>query len=118
MKLEGRNFNHPDESLTFPLGEAALLKLSFGTYGYGSIQPGWRWSTHVKPIVKTESCQKTHMTYVISGRMGVRMDDGTEGEFGPGDVVLIPPGHDGWVVGDEPLVSFDWSGVENFAQPR
>lgn len=118
MQLEVKNFNNPDETLKFPLGEASLVKMSFGTFGFGGVQPGWKWSTHVKPIVKTEWCEETHMTYIISGRLAVRMADGTERELGPGDVGLIPPGHDGWVVGDEPLVSFDWSGVENFAQPR
>jgi len=118
MELEGKNFDQPDEKVTFPLGEVVLLKLQSGTVGMGVIQPGWRWSTHVKPIVKTEWCQETHVGYVISGRMAVRMADGTEREFGPGAVHVVPPGHDGWVVGDEPLVSIDWSGVEDFAQPR
>jgi hypothetical protein len=118
MELEGKNFGQPDEKLSFPLGEAALLKLQSGIVGKGVIQPGWRWSTHVKPIVKTEWCQETHIGYIISGRMAIRMKDGTERVFGPDEVHAIPPGHDGWVVGDEPLVSIDWSGVENFAQPR
>jgi hypothetical protein len=117
MQLQGKNFDTPDDILSFPLGEAALVRLPNGVVGKGVIQPGWRWSTHVKPIVKTEWCEETHIGYIISGRMAIRMADGTAREFGPGDVAFVPPGHDGWVVGDEPLVSIDWAGVEDFAQP-
>jgi quercetin dioxygenase-like cupin family protein len=67
-------------------------------------EPGWQWSKHVKPIQKTESCQKDHLLVMISGRVHVRMNDGKEEEFGPGDVGSIPPGHDGWTVGDKPAV--------------
>ena len=82
-------------------GKVALLTL----------QPGWRWSEHVKPAVGTELCQAPHFQYVISGRIGARMADGTEFEAGPGDVNVLPPGHDGWVIGDEPVVAIDWGGA-------
>jgi hypothetical protein len=80
------------------------------------MQPGWRWSESVKPIVGTESCQVSHTGYVISGRMHVRMDDGTELDFGPGDAVWVGPGHDAWVAGDEPYVGLDFTGAEHFAE--
>jgi hypothetical protein len=76
------------------------------------LKPGWRWSESVKPIVGTDSCQVLHTGYNVSGRLHVRMEDGTEEEgFGPGDAYVIPPGHDAWVVGDEPVVSVDMSSV-------
>jgi hypothetical protein len=71
-------------------------------------RPGWRWSDCVKPVVGTDSCQVGHLIHVISGRIMVRMDEGSEAEFGPGDVGLIPPGHDAWVVGNEPFISIDF----------
>jgi len=69
-----------------------------------TVEPGWQWSKHVKPILKTENCQQDHLLVMISGRVRVRMNDGKEEEFGPGDVGSIPPGHDGWTVGDKPAV--------------
>jgi quercetin dioxygenase-like cupin family protein len=80
-------------------------------------QPGWRWSEDVKPIAGTQSCQAPHAIYVISGRMGIRMDDGTEGEIGPGDIAMIEPGHDAWVVGDEACVGVDFGGYASYAKP-
>lgn len=70
----------------------------------------------MKPIVNTESCQAPHTQYVISGRMIVKMDDGSEEEFGPGDIGYIPPGHNAWVVGDEPFVGVDFTGLEIYAK--
>ena len=69
--------------------------------------PGWRWSEHVKPIAKTDSCEAAHMGYFVSGRMNVVMDDGEEMEYGPGDFAIMPSGHDAWVVGNEPCVVID-----------
>jgi hypothetical protein len=79
---------------------------------------GWRWSGCVKPIVGTETCQVTHLIHVFSGRMGVRMQDGSEVQFGPDDVGMIPPGHDAWVVGNEPFVAIDFQGGAVFAKPQ
>lgn len=76
-----------------------------------TFQPGWRWSESVKPIAKAESCQVPHLMIVISGRMGVRMDDGATQEFGPGDARMVLPGHDAWVVGSEPVVVVDVHGA-------
>ena len=114
---EERRFQSADEVRPFvDKGRVEIVKLTGGTVGLGTFEPGWRWSEHVKPLAGTESCQAAHMGYCISGRMAVRMDDGTEKEIAPGDVVVIPPGHDAWVVGDEPCVQVDFTGMETYAK--
>ena len=116
-ELEVRNPDQADETRPFvDKGRVEIVKLTGGTVGRGTFEPGWRWSEHVKPIAGTESCQSLHMGYCISGRMVVRMEDGTEKEIGPGDVLVIPPGHDAWVVGDEPCVQVDFTGMETYAK--
>jgi quercetin dioxygenase-like cupin family protein len=117
-KLEKKSIDSPDESRTVGKGEMALITVGGVTLGQGTFQPGWRWSEHVKPIVGGDSCQVHHLTYVLSGRLGVRMDDGSELEVGPGEFAEIPPGHDGWTIGDEPFVGIDVSGeAANYAKP-
>jgi quercetin dioxygenase-like cupin family protein len=98
------------------MGQVELVDLANGGVGRATFQPGWKWSTHVKPIAKTDSCQSAHLGYYISGRMKVVMDDGQEEEFGPGDYAVIPPGHDAWIVGDEPCVVIDWQGFADYAK--
>ena len=83
----------------------------------GQFDPGWRWSEHLKPVVGTDSCQSPHLLYVLSGRMRVRMNDGSEDEVGPNTVARIEPGHDAWVVGDEPCVVVDFGASTSYAQP-
>ena len=107
--VETRNLDAADETRTFEKGRAELVTLAGVTVGRAVFQPGWRWSLHVKPIVGTDSCEVTHTGYVISGRLKVVMDDGSEAELGPGDAHVIPPGHDAWVLGDEPYVAVDFS---------
>ena len=97
-------------------GQLELVDLANGGVGRATFQPGWRWSEHVKPIAKTDSCQSAHLGYYISGRMKVVMDDGQVEEFGPGDYAVIPPGHDAWIVGDEPCVVIDWQGFADYAK--
>jgi hypothetical protein len=116
-KMQKKSFAQPDEKRTFPLGLLELVSLGGVTFGRGVFQPGWRWSTSVKPLVKTASCEAPHLQYHVSGRLHVVMDDGSEMEFGPGEVSLLPPGHDAWVVGDEPVVVLDISGMEQYAKP-
>jgi mannose-6-phosphate isomerase-like protein (cupin superfamily) len=111
-----KHIDQPEDTRTFPNGRVELVKIGGVTVGKATFQPGWRWSNDVKPIAKTESCQAAHTAYIISGRIHVRMDDGTEVESGPGEVAYTPPGHDGWVVGNEPLVMLDFSGLENYAK--
>jgi len=81
-----------------------------------SFQPGWRWSNDVKPIARTSSCEAPHFQCHVSGRLAIRMDDGTEFIAGPGDITSLPSGHDAWVVGNEPVVVVDWFGASNYAK--
>jgi mannose-6-phosphate isomerase-like protein (cupin superfamily) len=107
MANEMKSLNQPEETRPFDKGKVELVKIAGHSVGRASLQPGWKWSDAVKPIVGTDSCQHDHVGTVISGRLRVRMNDGTEQEFGPGDAYHVPPGHDGWVVGDEPVVSIE-----------
>ena len=111
-----KSHDSPDETRKFDKGRVEIVKLASGTVGRGTFEPGWRWSQHVKPITKTDSCQSLHIGYVVSGRMHTVMDDGSELEMGPGDAVYIPPGHDAWTLGDESCVMFDFSGMEDYAK--
>lgn len=110
-----RSLRTPDERETYPLGEARAVHLGEQVVARTLQEPGWRWSTHVKPIVGTPSCMFHHMGVVLSGRIRWRLDDGSEAEFGPDDVFDIPPGHDAWVVGDLPCETIDWVGAHRWA---
>jgi len=116
-QMEKKTLSAPDEKRSFDKGQLELVTLGGVTFGRATLQPGWKWSTCVKPIVNTESCEASHLQYHVSGRIRVRMDDGSEDEFGPGEISLLPPGHDAWVVGDEPVVVIDISGMANYAKP-
>ncbi|MCW2712764.1 MAG: Cupin 2, conserved barrel domain protein [Marmoricola sp.] len=112
-----RSIDEPDESRPFKgHGHMDVVTLGDFTLGRGVFEPGWRWSNDVKPIAGTDSCQTRHAGYCLSGQMTVRLDDGTEITVGPGDVVLIEPGHDAWTVGDEACVLLD-TGVAAYAKP-
>jgi quercetin dioxygenase-like cupin family protein len=116
--MQTKSLNTPDEVRTLPktkievmtFGDLSLMKVTF--------EPGWRWSEHVKPTAGTSSCEVSHFNYGVSGRLHVRMDDGTESEIGPGDVQLLPLGHDAWVVGDEPYVGLDFQGGRLYGKPH
>ena len=116
--MQKKNCSHPDETREFPQGRVELVALGGVTIGRATLKPGWKWSTSLKPVVKTESCEAPHLQYHITGRLAVRMDDGSETEFGPGDVSHIPSGHDAWVVGDEPVVVIDFTGMANYAKSK
>ena len=113
---EHRAFTRPDETREFPNGKAEILKIGGGAVGRLIFQPGWRWSRDVKPLARTESCEAPHFQYHVSGILRVKMDDGSEFDCRPGDVSLLPSGHDAWVVGDEPVVVVDWFGASNYAK--
>ena len=117
-KMQNKKMSQPDEKRTFEKGQVELVTLGDVTFGRLTFQPGWKWSTCVKPLAKTESCKASHLEYHVSGRLHVRMDDGTEQEFGPGEVALIPPGHDAWVVGNEPVVAIDISGMKEYGKSK
>ena len=113
-----KNLSSPEETRLFEdcKGKLELVNLEAGGVGRATFEPGWQWSRHVKPIAGTDSCQAAHTGYFISGRMKVVMDDGEEAEFGPGDFSVIPPGHDAWIVGDQPCVVIDWQGFTDYAK--
>lgn len=113
-KVERKNLATPDDVLQFDMGSSTMVIIGEQTVGRTVLEPGWRWSTHMRPHAGTEWCQSRHCGVMLSGRLGVMFEDGTEAEFGPDDVYLIPPGHDGWVIGDEPTVAIEWSGLRGW----
>lgn len=113
-----KNFDAPEETRPIDKGKVEVVKLGDVTAMRATFEPGWRWSESVKPVVGTESCQVAHLSYMVSGRMAIKMDDGSQHEFGPGDVGVIPPGHDAWVVGSEPVVFIDFQGGSIYAKPQ
>jgi hypothetical protein len=116
QRTEHRRFGEPDEVREFPHGRAEIVTVGGAEVGRLVFEPGWRWSTDVKPIVGTDLCEAPHMQYHVSGRVHVLMADGTEFEAGPGDVTSLPQGHDAWVVGNEPVVVVDWYGATDYAR--
>ena len=113
---EMKNVGSPDETRRFEHGKMELVNIGGGAVGKATFEPGWKWSNDVKPIAGTDLCQAPHFMYQVSGRMKVVMSDGKEFESGPGDVSIIPPGHDAWVVGNEAVVVIDWGGAKNYAK--
>ena len=116
--VESKNFGAPAEVRDFDKGKVELLHIGGATIGRATFQPGWKWSTCLKPLAKTDSCQAAHYGYQVSGTMVVKMDDGKETTSKAGDVVIIPPGHDGWVVGNEPVVFIDFQGMVDYAKKK
>ena len=117
MPAEIKSFDSPDETRPFEgKGQAEVVHLAGQTIGRGTFEPGWRWSENVKPIAGTDSCQVSHLGYMLSGRMKVYMKDGSEFEARAGDVVAIPPGHDAEVVGDEPCTMVDFGEFGDYAK--
>src|SRR5262249_55472010 len=110
MNTEVKSIRKPDEVRRFDKGRLELVTLHGLTFGKATFEPGWRWSECVRPIAGTPSCEVHHNGYVLSGRMHVKMDDGDERDVVAGDVFVLPPGHDAWIVGEEPCVVFDFSG--------
>ena len=111
-KIVKKSFDAPEETRSLHKGKIEVVDSGGVEIRRVTHEPGWRWSECVKPTVGTDSCQVghliRHLIHVLAGRIVVRMDDGSEAEFGPGDVGSIPPGHDAWVVGDEPFISIDF----------
>ena len=113
-----KSFGKPDEIREFPKGRLELINIGGATIGRATFQPGWRWSTSVQPLAKTKSCEAPHFQYHVSGTLKILMDDGTEIECHPGDVSLLPSGHDAWVVGNDPAVVVDFQGMIDYAKSR
>jgi class 3 adenylate cyclase len=115
-RVQFKSLDAPDEVRRVPNGTIEIYTLDDIVIGRTVFQPGWHWATDVKPIAGTEFCQYHHVGVCISGRLGVRMADGTTGEVAPGTVFDIPPGHDGWVIGDAPWITYDVAGMRAFAR--
>jgi hypothetical protein len=113
---EVKSFTKPEEVRRFPYGKLELIKVGGATIGRATLEPGWKWSTSVQPLVKTKSCEAPHFQYHIAGTLMVVLDDGTKLECKAGDVSLLPIGHDAWVVGNEPAVVVDFQGMVDYAK--
>jgi quercetin dioxygenase-like cupin family protein len=115
-KAEQKSFTQADETRSFEKGDLRLIRIGGADIGMLTLQPGWRWSEHVKPLAGTELCEAPHFQYHVQGTLHVVMEDGTEFDARPGDVTALPQGHDAWVTGDEPVIVVDWFGASNYAK--
>jgi mannose-6-phosphate isomerase-like protein (cupin superfamily) len=115
--VESRDFTAPDEVRTPDKTTVELVNIGGGQVGRYTFQPGWRWSECIKPVVGTDKCEVDHVGYVVSGRLHVEHNDGSKGDVEPGDVYHIAPGHDAWVMGDEPAVFVEFQGATHYAEP-
>jgi hypothetical protein len=113
---EQKTLKQPDEVRTFPKGRLELVNIGGGSVGRLVLEPGWRWSEHVKPLAKTDLCEAPHFQYHAAGTLHVIMADGSEFDAGPGEITFLPAGHDAFVVGNEPVVVIDWHGAVNYAE--
>jgi quercetin dioxygenase-like cupin family protein len=113
-----KNFAKPDEVRKFEKGKIELLKVNGTVMGKATLEPGWKWSTHVKPIAKTALCDAPHFQYIVSGQMTLKTESGEEHTVKAGDVLKIGAGHDAWVVGSEPVVAVDFQGLADYAKPK
>jgi hypothetical protein len=116
QETEKRSFGSPDETRSFEYGKAEILSMGGSEIGRLTLEPGWKWSDHVKPLAGTDLCEAPHFQYHVQGTLHVLMADGTEFDAHAGDVTSLPEGHDAWVVGDEPVVVVDWFGASNYAK--
>ena len=114
--VSSKSFDSPDETRTPDKTKVEVVRMEGATAARITFQPGWKWSECVKPVAGTDSCQARHVGAIVSGRLHVVHNDGTEGEVGPGDAYVIEPGHDAWVVGDEPFVGFEFESAESYAK--
>jgi len=117
--LVSKHFDSPDEKRAPDKTNVDVVDLDGIKAARLTLQPGWRWSECIKPVVGTDSCQARHVGTVVAGRMAVKHDDGSEAEIGPGGAYRIEPGHDAWVLGDEPFVGYEFesSTAASYATP-
>jgi hypothetical protein len=116
--LQLKTFDSPEEVRAFSKGKVELVRVAGAPIGRATFEPGWKWSTCVKPLANTNSCQAAHLGYQLSGKMTTRMDDGTEKTSKAGDVLYIAPGHDAWVIGDEAVVVVDFQDMVDYAKQK
>ena len=106
--IESKSMDTPDETRTPDKTMLSVVQLGPATVMRYRLEPGWRWSECIKPVVGGESCESAHLGYVVSGTLHIAADDGAEADLGPGDAYRIDPGHDAWVIGDDPLVAVEF----------
>ena len=116
MSVSTKSFDEPDEQRTPPLTTVDVVRLSGATVARTTFQPGWKWWEYIKPAVGTDSCQARHVGTLVSGEVAVEHDDGSTANLKPGVAYVIEPGHDAWVVGDEPAVGFEFESAETYAK--
>ena len=118
-KMQKKNLDSSsDDTRTFEKGKVNIANFEDIAIGKATLEPGWSWEKCVKPIANTNSCEAPHTQYIVSGRMKVVMDDGMEEEFSSGDALVVPPGHNAWVIGNEPVVAIDFTGLKDYAKPK
>ena len=115
-KAEQKSFATADETREFERGTLDLLRIGGAEIGRLTLQPGWRWSDHVKPLAGTDLCEAPHFQYHVAGTIRIKTADGEEFDATPGMVTSLPAGHDAWVVGDEDAIVVDWWGASNYAK--
>jgi quercetin dioxygenase-like cupin family protein len=115
-KAETRTIDKPDNVVTMERGKIDIVEIAGGGVARLTLEPGWEWSKHEKPLVNTEWCEVPHFFYVTQGTLHIKMRDGDEFDLKAGDIVALPAGHDGWVVGDETVVGIDWSGCTTYGE--
>ncbi|MGQ0535646.1 MAG: cupin domain-containing protein [Methanobacteriota archaeon] len=116
-KFEVKSHGSPDEVRAPEKTRVEVVKLPGFTIGRFHFEPGWKWSACIKPVVKTEQCENSHVGYAVSGRMRVRLSDGTEKTISAGESYTVPPGHDAWVEGKEPFVGIEVMSADIYAKP-
>jgi mannose-6-phosphate isomerase-like protein (cupin superfamily) len=114
MSLMQKSFQKPDEVREFPNGRIEYVNIEETSLARITLQPGWKWSRDVRPKVETGLCESPHLQYVVSGRLLVAMDSGRKLDLKAGDFVQIPPGHDAWVLGNEPFIAIDLAGLKDY----
>jgi quercetin dioxygenase-like cupin family protein len=117
-KLQKKSLDSPDEIIKSEKEKIELVNLGGFSIARVTLEPGWSWEKYLKPQEKTDSCQVGHTSLILSGRVRSVMDDGTVIDGGPGDVAIVPPGHNTWVIGNEPCIIIDFSGIEEYIKGR
>jgi quercetin dioxygenase-like cupin family protein len=118
IPIDLKRFEHPDEVRVFEKGRFEIVRIGGMTIGRATYEPGWKWSTHVGAALGKRSCDVEHIGLVVSGRATAAMDDGVVKELNSGDLFYIAPGHDSWVLGDEPYVSLHLLGAGEYARHK
>ncbi|TDD93697.1 cupin domain-containing protein [Actinomadura rubrisoli] len=115
--IEIKSIEKPDDRRDFLRGHLEIVQLTGLVFAKATFEPGWRWTESIKDIAGTDLCEVHHNGYIAEGRLRIRTQDGAEQEVGPGDAFVVTPGHDAWVVGDEPCVAFDFAGgMDDYAK--